>query len=327
MNLAPHPFTLRQLQYAVAVADTLSFHRAAASCGVSQPSLSAQLAQLEDALGVKLFERDRRRVLPTAAGAQLIDRARRLLVETDDLVEEARRVGDPLAGTLRIGVIPTISPYLLPHLTPVLRKRYPTLTTRWIEDKTDVLVARLGAGELDAALLALEADIGPLDHEVIANDPFVLATPPGHPLGARSGPAAAAELGGASVLLLDDGHCFREQALSFCEKSDARELEFRATSLSTLAQMVAAGAGVTLLPELALDTEARPAGLRVRRFADPAPHRTIALVWRPRSPLAAALRQIAAAMRGAYPHRRPRAVRSAAGAGERKVAGRARPRR
>jgi LysR family transcriptional regulator, hydrogen peroxide-inducible genes activator len=301
MNLAPHPFTLRQLQYAVAVADTLSFHRAADRCHVSQPSLSAQLAQLEDALKVKLFERDRRRVLPTAAGAQLVERARRLLVETDDLVEEARRVGDPLAGTLRIGVIPTISPYLLPHLTPVLRKRYPKLTTRWIEDKTDVLVARLGAGELDAALLALEADIGPLDHEVIASDPFVLATPPGHPLGARSAPAAAAELGGASVLLLDDGHCFREQALSFCEKSDARELEFRATSLPTLAQMVAAGAGVTLLPELSLDAEARPAGLRVRRFADPAPHRTIALVWRPRSPLAAALRQIAIAMRGGYP--------------------------
>jgi len=306
MNLAPHPFTLRQLQYAVAVAETLSFHRAAARCHVSQPSLSAQLAQLEGVLKVKLFERDRRRVLPTAAGVQLVDRARRLLVEADDLVEMAQRVGDPLAGTLRIGVIPTISPYLLPSLTPVVRAHYPKLVTLWIEDKTDALVARLGAGELDAAILALEADIGQVEHETIALDPFVLATPPGHPLGASRKPAAAAELKGENVLLLDDGHCFREQALSFCEKAAAGEMEFRATSLPTLAQMVAAGAGVTLLPALALDAEARPAGLRVRRFAEPAPHRTIALVWRPRSPLAGPLRKLAAVMRGAYPRDSPR---------------------
>jgi LysR family transcriptional regulator, hydrogen peroxide-inducible genes activator len=302
MNLAPHPFTLRQLQYAVAVADTLSFHRAAARCHVSQPSLSAQLAQLEDALRVKLFERDRRRVLPTAAGVQLVARARRLLVEADDLIEEARRVGDPLTGTLRIGVIPTISPYLLPRLTPALRERYPKLTTLWIEDRTDVLVRRLAAGELDAAILALEADIGQVEHELIGRDPFVLATPPGHPLGASRKPASPAELRGESVLLLDDGHCFRQQALSLCEKADAEEMEFRATSLPTLAQMVAAGAGVTLLPLLAIDAEARAAHLRVRRFADPAPHRTIALVWRPRSPLSAPLRQLGAAMAAAYPH-------------------------
>jgi LysR family hydrogen peroxide-inducible transcriptional activator len=301
MNLAPHPFTLRQLQYAVAVADTLSFHRAAALCRVSQPSLSAQLAQLEGAMRVKLFERDRRRVLPTAAGVQLIARARRLLVEVDDLIEDARRVGDPLTGTLRIGVIPTISPYLLPRLTPALRERYPKLTTLWIEDKTDVLTRRLAAGELDAAILALEADIGQVDHEVIARDPFVLATPPGHPLGAPRKPASPAELKGQCVLLLDDGHCFRDQALSFCEKSEADELEFRATSLPTLAQMVAAGAGVTLLPLLAVDAEARPAHLRTRRFAEPAPHRTIALVWRPRSPLSGPLRQLGAAMSAAYP--------------------------
>ena len=301
MNLAPHPFTLRQLQYAVAVAETLSFHRAAARCRVSQPSLSAQLAQLEGVLRVKLFERDRRRVLPTAAGVLLVERARRLLVEADDLVEEARRVGDPLAGTMRIGVIPTISPYLLPSLTPVLREHYPKLTTLWIEDKTDALIERLGAGELDAAILALEADIGHVEHEVIAVDPFVLATPPGHRLGASRKPASSAELKGESVLLLDDGHCFRQQALSFCERAAAGEMEFRATSLPTLTQMVAAGAGVTLLPLLAVEAEARPSSLRVRRFAEPAPHRTIALVWRPRSPLAGPLRKLAIAMRGGYP--------------------------
>jgi LysR family transcriptional regulator, hydrogen peroxide-inducible genes activator len=328
MNLAPHPFTLRQLQYAVAVADTLSFHRAAARCRVSQPSLSAQLAQLEGALGVKLFERDRRRVLPTAAGVQLIERARRLLVEADDLVEESKRVGDPLVGTLRIGVIPTISPYLLPHLTPALREQYPKLTTLWVEDKTEVLVRRLAAGELDAAILALEADIGQVEHEVIAPDPFVLATPPGHPLGVSRKPASRAELKGARVLLLDDGHCFRDQALSFCEKADAEEMEFRATSLPTLVQMVASGAGVTLLPVLSLDAEARPAGLRIRRFTEPAPHRTIALVWRPRSPLSGPLRHLAAAMRGAYPRERSGkqpAGKAAAGAPPRRSRRRAAP--
>jgi len=294
-------FTVRQLQYAVAVADTLSFRKAAARCHVSQPSLSAQLAQLEDALGVRLFERDRRRVLPTAAGADLIERARRILVDVDDLTQAARQASDPLAGTLRVGVIPTISPYLLPAITPALRTAFPRLTLRWTEDKTEVLIARLDAGELDAALLALEADIGDVDREVIARDPFVLVASPRHPLGMARGPAHAGDLDGAEVLLLDDGHCFRDQALAVCSGANAHELEFRATSLPTLAHMVAAGAGVTLLPALAVATEARGAALAVRRFARPAPCRTIALVWRKRSPMAAPMKQLAAVVRQAYP--------------------------
>ena len=300
-SAAPHPFSIRQLQYAVAVADALSFRKAAERCHVSQPSLSAQLAQLEDALGVRLFERDRRRVLVTAAGRELLERARRVLVEADDLLEAAKRAGDPLSGTLRIGVIPTISPYLLPGLTPRLRSRYPRLTVFWVEDKTETLARSLDAGKLDAAILALEAEIGDVAHEVIARDDFVLATPPGHALGAKSSPAKPAELHDADVLLLDDGHCFREQALAVCKDAKARELEFRATSLSTLVQMVAGGAGVTLLPELSVPTENRRAELGVRPFASPAPHRTIALVWRKRSPLEPALREVAATIRKAYP--------------------------
>jgi len=299
--LPPHAFSLRQLQYAVAVAAELSFRKAAERCHVSQPSLSAQIAQLEQALGVKLFERDRRRVLPTVAGQELLERARRLLVEVDDLAQAASRLGDPLAGTLRIGVIPTISPYLLPSATPALRARFPRLRLAWLEDKTGTLVRRLDEGTLDAALVALEADLGDLEHEVIARDPFVVVTAPGHALGRGRGRLRAADLRAASVLLLDDGHCFRAQALSFCASARAHELEFRATSLSTLAQMVAAGAGVTLLPGLAIATEAARAGLVVRRLVEPSPHRTIALVWRKRSPLAPALREVAAALRSVYP--------------------------
>jgi LysR family hydrogen peroxide-inducible transcriptional activator len=301
MKLSPPPISLRQLQYAVAVADTLSFRAAAERCHVAQPSLSAQLAQLEAALGVRLFERDRRRVLPTTAGRELVERARRVLREAEDLVEAAGRAGDPLSGRLQVGVIPTVSPYLLPAVAPALRRAYPRLTVVWREEKTADLVRQLQGGTLDAALLALEADIGDVDREVIARDPFVLATPPRHPLGAGKTPARLAELGGAPVLLLDDGHCFRDQALAACSRARLRESEFRATSLSTLAHMVAAGAGVTLLPRLAVPAEASRTGLCVRAFAEPAPHRTIGLVWRRGYPLAPALRQVAATMRAAYP--------------------------
>jgi LysR family transcriptional regulator, hydrogen peroxide-inducible genes activator len=312
-SFAPHPLTLRQLQYAVAVADARSFRRAAELCHVSQPSLSAQLAQLEDALGARLFERERRPVLLTPAGAQLIDRARALLIAADDLVGAARQLTDPLAGSLRVGVIPTISPYLLPEIVPTLRRVHPDLTALWVEDKTEVLVADLAAGKLDAALLALEADLGALEHQVIAKDPFVLATPAGHPLGEAKGRAKLAELGGATVLLLDDGHCLRDQALSYCSRVRAHEADFRATSLSTLAQMVSAGAGVTLLPRLALPTENARGKLAVRRFTEPAPHRTLALAWRKGSPLGPALRRLATTIRDAYAKSEPRLERAAGG--------------
>jgi LysR family transcriptional regulator, hydrogen peroxide-inducible genes activator len=301
MSLSPHPFTLRQLQYAVAVADALSFRKAAERCHVSQPSLSAQLAQLEDALGARLFERDRRRVLLTVAGRELVERARRVLRESDDLVEQARRAGDPLAGSLRVGVIPTLSSYLLPALSPALRAAYPRLQLLWVEERTHALLHKLDAGTLDAGLLALEADIGDVERAVIGRDPFVLVTPRGHRLARKAGPASAADLHDENVLLLEDGHCFAEQALAFCSRARAHELEFRATSLSTLAQMVAGGAGVTLLPMLAVATEAKRAELHVRAFAQPAPARTIALVWRKRSAVGAALLQLAATMRAAYP--------------------------
>ena len=301
MNLAPHPFTLRQLQYVVAVADSMSFRKAAEQCHVSQPSLSAQIAQLEGVLDVQLFERDRKRVLLTAVGMEVVELARRLLVEVDAVMEVARRAGDPLSGTLRLGVIPTVSPYLLPAVAPVLRKQFPRLTLRWLEDKTEVLARELARGVLDAALVALEADLGDVESVVLADDPFFLVTPKDHPLGLKKGDATPSELRGQDVLLLDEGHCFREQALSLCAKARAHELEFRATSLPTLTQMIASGAGVTLLPALAVATEAKRSDLRVRPFAAPAPKRTLVLIWRKRSPFSGALQQVAGAMKEAWP--------------------------
>ena len=290
-------FTLRQMQYAVAVADTLSFRRAAERCHVSQPSLSAQIAEMEAALGVPLFERDRRGVLVTAAGQELVARARRVLVEADDFIEAAHRFVDPLAGTLRIGVIPTIGPYLLPRIVPALRKAYPRLMLIWIEDKTEILVRSVNQGNLDAALLALEANVGELDHYEVAIDPFVLATPRGNPLGRGGTPIAKNKLRGERILLLDDGHCFRDQVLEYCSNSKVEELGFRATSLSTLSQMVSSGAGITLLPTIAVPTESNRSQLSIRPFSHPAPFRTLALVWRRRSALAETLRNIGKTLR------------------------------
>ncbi len=313
MRFAPHPCTLRQLQYAVAVADALSFRRAAERCRVSQPALSAQLAELEGALGVQLFERDRRRVIVTPSGVEVLARARRLLVDAEDVVESARRAGDPFACTLRVGVIPTISAYLLPLAVPALREAHPALTLRYLEDRTARLVAALDDGSLDAAIVAVEARLGDLEHAVIARDRFVLAAPVGHALARRRRAVSLDELSGAEVLLLDEGHCLRDQALSFCGRAGAVEAEFRATSLTTLAQMVAGGVGVTLLPELAVPLETRGGGIAVRPIAAPTPSRTLALAWRPRSPLAPALRQLAGEMGAALAAtrsagaRRPRA--------------------
>jgi LysR family hydrogen peroxide-inducible transcriptional activator len=308
MRAAPYPVTLRQLQYALAVAETGSFRRAAERCRVAQPSLSAQLAEAERALGVRLFDRDRRRVLVTPAGEAVLERARRVLVEADDLVETALRRSDPLSGALRLGVIPTVAPYLLPAVAPALRRAFPRLALQWTEEKTAVLVGRVGAGELDGAIAARESDLDDLRAEPLAKDPFVVAVSPAHPLARGSGPVGPGVLAGEKVLLLDDGHCLRAQALDVCSKADAEELGFRATSLATLVQMVAAGAGVTLLPRLAVDAEARRADLRLRPLKDPAPSRTLVLAWRRGAALEPALEAVARAIAEALASggRRPR---------------------
>ncbi len=301
MAISAHDLSPRQLQYVVAVAETLGFQKAADRCHVSQPTLSAQVKQLEELLGVQLFERDRRHVLLTAAGRVVVDHARRVLLAIDDLLAASRLLGDPGSGTFRLGVIPTIAPYLLPEVVPAVHARYPKMQLVFREEKTDAIVADLREGKLDAGLLALEADIGEWASGVVATDPFVVAFPHGHPL-ARKKKVAASDLDGQNVLLLEEGHCFRDQALSVCDRAGARtsdEAELRATSLSTLAQMVSAGACVTLLPRIAVPVENRRGQLEVRPFTSPAPHRTIALIWRPQSPFADTFRELADVFRAA----------------------------
>lgn len=272
--------SLRQLEYIVAVAEHRGFRRAAEACDVAQPSLSMQVALAERQLGVQIFERDPRTVRLSPAGAAIVDQARRVLLAAQELRELARQSADPFRGTLRLGVIPTIGPYLLPEITPALAKAYPHLRLLWTEARTGDLVHELKDGRLDGLLLALEAGIGDLEHEVLGRDPFVLAASSRHPLVKSSSSAAPEVLEGETVLLLDDGHCFRDQALSVCADAGAGEHSFRATSMATLVQMVSAGTAVTLLPSLALPVENRRGQLRVRRFTSPEPGRTLALAWR-----------------------------------------------
>jgi LysR family transcriptional regulator, hydrogen peroxide-inducible genes activator len=290
--------SLRQLQYVVAVADTLGFHKAAARCHVSQPTLSAQLQQIESVLGVTLFDRDRRRVVVTSVGQEIVARARRVLVEVDDLVAAATRAREPFTGMLRVGVIPTIAPYLLPEVMPAIQAHYPKLSLVFREQKTADIARELEEGTLDAGLLALDAEVAGLAHAKIATDSFVVALYRGHPL-ARRKRLTMADLEGTRVLLLDEGHCFRDQALALCTKANVDETSYRATSLATLAQMVSSGVGITLLPSLAVPVENRRGQLEIRPFTKPSPGRTLALVWRPRSPFSDALVQIAATLRAA----------------------------
>jgi len=287
---------LRQLQYVVAVAETLGFRRAAERCAVSQPTLSTQIQHLEAVLGVKLFERGHGGVIVTVVGEEIVARARRVLLETEDLIAVATRARDAFTGTFRVGVIPTIAPYFLPEVSQVLAKAYPRLRLVFREEKTEDTVRDLWAGTLDAGLVALEADLGLLEHASVMRDPFLVAMPKGHPL-AKKPKISAADLDDQEVLLLEDGHCLRAQALEFCAKAGSREMDLRATSLATLVQMVASSGALTLLPASTISVENRRAQLEIRPFTKPAPFRTVALVWRPRSPFRDAFRETASTLR------------------------------
>jgi LysR family hydrogen peroxide-inducible transcriptional activator len=286
--------TLRQLEYFVAVADGRSFQGAARVCHVSQPGLSAQIRELESILDVQLFERGRSGVLVTPAGEALLPRARAALAEAQGLAEAAQAFRRPLSGRLRLGVIPTLAPYLLPRALPGVRRRHPELRLELHEAVTGALVERLRAGVLDLLLVALEAPLAGLATRPLFADPFVVALPASHPL-AKKKSLRESDLAGETTLLLEDGHCLREQALAVCRANGAHELaDFRASSLATLVEMVRGGAGITLLPSLAVPALGAPRDLAIVPFAKPAPARTIGLAWRARSGRAGEFEQLAA---------------------------------
>jgi LysR family hydrogen peroxide-inducible transcriptional activator len=272
---------LKDLRYLVAVADTRHFGRAAERCFVSQPTLSTQLKKLEEYLGVQLIERQPKRVALTAAGEEIVTRARRILEASDEVVTLARAHRDPLAGALRIAMLPTIGPYLLPRVAREITKALPRLDLRLYEYPTAAMLAKLRAGEIDLGILALPVDLDGLEARELYDETFMVAVPAAHPLAKRP-TIRIQDLHGETLLLLEDGHCLRDQALAVCSHASMQEKQdFRATSLETLRQMVATGAGVTLLPELATHGASRHArGVVVRPFAPPAPLRKIGGVWR-----------------------------------------------
>ena len=279
--------TLQDLRYVVTLAETRNFARAAKACYVSQPTLSTQIKKLEGELGLALFERTNKRVMPTPAGFELIAQARVVLEEAEKLQQMAQQALDPMAGPLRLGVIPTLGPYLLPHIVPRLRAAYPRLSLYLREDLTGNLIEQLRSGSLDAILLALPIHPDGLEIIALFQEPFVMALPKDSPLAGKA-EVMETDLMGVPLLLLEDGHCLRDQALAVCGLPQPRGSEdFRASSLETLRQMVAAGVGCTLLPALAADTVgaggeklASEGLIELRSFSAPVPCRTIGMAAR-----------------------------------------------
>lgn len=297
---------LKDLRYLLALAEHQHFGRAAEACGISQPTLSVQLRKLEDLLGVTLFERSNKSVVPTAACEQLLGHVHAAVSEAEAILAMARSMRDPLSGRFRLGVIPTLAPYLLPLVFAPLRTALPALELEPWEDQTHVLLDRLRAHELDAALLATEEPGGDLVSEPLFQEPFLAALPPDHPLAARR--AIAEEDLAQDILVLADGHCLRGQALDACGIRGTFATTLRASSLPTLLNMVAAGYGTTLIPALAAGA-AQDAGIVLRPLMHPA-GRTIRIVCRTRFPRRAAVDAI-----GAVIARRLRAFAEGAAAG------------
>ncbi len=289
---------LRDLQYLVALAEHKHFGRAATASFVSQPTLSTQIRKLEEELGVALVERAPRKVLLTDVGRDIARRARDVLNEVEQIKAVARRTLDPESGTLRLGIFPTLGPYLLPHVIPQIRVRFPRLELLLVEEKTETLLGQLREGRLDAALLALPLHDDQLHQEFLFEEPFVLAVPHGHKLASRAS-LKLGDLADQRLLLLEEGHCLRDQALEACQLAGASERTgFRATSLETLRQMVAANVGITLLPILAVKPPVAPsADIDLVEFRGHPPSRRIAMVWRKSSAMAAFLAALAGLFR------------------------------
>jgi LysR family hydrogen peroxide-inducible transcriptional activator len=274
--------TLRQLRYLAALARHRHFGRAAEECSVTQPALSMQIRELERELGADLIERRPSEIAVTETGLEVAQRAERILAATRDLADFVRH-RDVLSGPLKLGIIPTLAPYLLPRVLPLLQKRYPALRLDVRETQTQVLVEELSAGALDCLLLALPAEGADVETIALFDDRFLLAAPAAEPLPKRR--VTVGDVDQRRLILLEEGHCLRDQALAFCAtKTRDGPAGLGATSLTTVMQMVANGYGVTLVPEIAADVEVRDARVKLARFAAPEPGRVIGLAFRRTSP-------------------------------------------
>ena len=295
--------TIRQLHYLKLLAENGAFGRAAEAAHVTQPTLSAGIQELERTLGAPVVDRARSGVILTPVGEEALRRATVILNEAQELVEAAKNAGQPLTGRFRLGVIPTIAPFLLPRALPLLRERFPRLKLYLREDLTQRLIAQLKAGRLDAALIALPFETAGLEWAHVADDEIFMAVPNDHPL-ATSATAPSEALERETLILLEDGHCLRDHALSACRLSAPRtaagEEPFAATSLPTVVQMVGSGLGVTFLPKLAVDSGlADSAPVTVRRIDGDRPSRELVVAWRSGSNRAAEGRLLAEVLKGA----------------------------
>ena len=283
--------TLRQLRYFAALARHCHFGHAAEACGVSQPALSLQIKELEDIMGAPLVDRSARQVAVTPLGQSLVDRLGDILHAVDELSDMARASQEDLIGKLRIGVIPTVAPYLLPTTIAAIAAKHPGLHLHVRETLTPKLIDELAEGRLDAAIMALPVSEAQFAEIPLFDEDFVLIRPDSDADEPVPDPQHLREM---RLLLLEEGHCFRDQALAFCSIQPALTSDsLDASSLTTLVQLVGAGVGVTLLPEMAIKVETQAAPVSTARFPDPAPHRTIGMVWRKNNPLAPRLKEIA----------------------------------
>ena len=294
--------TIRQLQYLKLLAENGTFGRAAEAARVTQPTLSAGIQELERALGAAVVDRARSGVILTTVGEEALRRATAILNEAEELMEAARNAGQPLTGRFRLGVIPTVAPYLLPKALPMLRERFPKLRLFLREDLTQRLIGQLKAGQLDAALIALPFDMAGLQWAHVADDELLAAMPSGHPL-ARKATASPAAMEKNGLILLEDGHCLREHALTACglkpPKTHGEEAAFTATSLATLVQMVGSGLGMTFLPRMAVSAGlAEQAPITVLPIDAEHASREIVVAWRAGSNRGAEGKLLAEALKG-----------------------------
>ncbi|WPZ33973.1 LysR substrate-binding domain-containing protein [Thalassobaculum sp. OXR-137] len=288
--------TLKQLRYFDAVTRTGHFGRAAESCAISQPAMSMQIKELEETLGVSLLDRSARKVRLTSFGEEFSLRVRDLLRSAEELGDMARAAREGLIGRLRLGIIPTIAPYLLPSLIGDLTERHPGLDLHVRESLTPRLLQELSDGRIDAAVVALPVSEPAFTEVTLFSETFLLVR---HSDAADDPVPSPASLREMRLLLLEEGHCFRDQALSFCNiRSTLPRETLDGSSLSTLVQMVGSGIGVTLIPEMAADVETRSASVSIARFDEPQPSRSVGMIWRKTSPLAPQLGQVAEVVRG-----------------------------